>query len=161
MLPCALIAGRKTDIATNDWALWIFVFAIEAAYRYQLLSDLEAVDLDQHTGELAISRCREYLPSFTEDAEANFRIGQRILLKQMKTVAYLGIAALQKLQTGRDCATQVTYGHGGPFAQRTSSNFKKLSTICSALFSPPTAAVQPTPSDASHCRNTPHDVTRV
>src|SRR5260370_13629045 len=124
MLPCALVAGRKTDIATNDRALWIFVFAIEAAYRYNLLSDLQAVDLDQHTGELTISRCREYLPSFTEDTEANFRISQRILLKQMKTVAYLGIAALQKLQTGRDCAKQVTYGHGGTFGQSRRSNLR-------------------------------------
>src|SRR5258708_12626218 len=103
MPPCALIAGWKTDIATNDWALWIFVFAIEAAYRYHLLSDLQAVDLDQHTGELTISRCREYLPFFTEDAEANFRIGQRILLNQMKTVPYLRLPPLQKLHTCLDC----------------------------------------------------------
>src|SRR5438132_7068337 len=113
MLPRALIAGRKTDIATNDRALWNLVVAIETAYRYHLLSDLQAVDLDEHTGELTISRCREYLPSFAEDAEANFRISQRILLKQMKTVAYLGIAALQELQTGRDCAKQVTYCQRG------------------------------------------------
>src|SRR5258708_14936373 len=139
MLPCALVAGSKTDIATNDRALWIFVFAIEAAYRYHLLSDLQAVDLDQHTGELTISRCREYLPSFTEDTEANFRISQRILLKQMKTVAYLGIAALQKLQTGRDCAKQVTYGHRGNFASRSRGNLRQLSLHCAHRRFPPPA----------------------
>src|SRR5258708_16892989 len=141
MLPCALVAGRKTDIATNDRALWIFVFAIEAAYRYHLLSDLQAVDLDQHTGELTISRCREYLPSFTEDTEANFRISQRILLKQMKTVAYLVISALQKLQTGRDCAKQVTYGHGGTFRQNSCSDFRGLSLNRAHPCFPPRAVV--------------------
>src|SRR5260370_23242703 len=82
-----LITAGKTDIAAENGTLEIIIVAIEAAYRNHLLGHLQAVDFDQHAGKLTISWRHEDLSPLAEDTETNFRIGQRVLFKQVMTMA--------------------------------------------------------------------------
>src|SRR5258708_14817954 len=115
MLPGTLITAGKTGIAADNRTLEIVIIAIEAANRNHLLGHLQAVDFDQHAGKLPISWRHEDLSPLAEDTETNFRIGQRVLFKQVMTMADLGVTALQELQSRGNRAEGVTHGHGGAF----------------------------------------------
>src|SRR6266700_4149401 len=97
MLPRAFVAGGEASKSTHYRSFGILSFAVEAAYWHHLPGDLQSVNFNQYTWKLAVSRSGENLPSFAENTEANFRIGQRVLFKQMMAMAHLGMAALQKL----------------------------------------------------------------
>src|SRR5260221_13917584 len=129
MLPGTLITAGKTDIAADNGTLEIVIIAIEAANRNHLLGHLQAVDFDQHAGKLPISWRHEDLSPLAEDTETNFRIGQRVLFKQVMTMADLGVTALKELQSRGNRAEEVTHGHSGALRRGGCSNFRDLPLI--------------------------------
>src|SRR5579859_3502748 len=95
ILPRTFIAGRLAHIAADHRVPRVIGSALTSD-RHHLLRNLEAIDLDQHTGELSIAGGSEDLAPIAGNAEANLRIGQRVLFEQVATMADLCIAALQK-----------------------------------------------------------------
>src|SRR6266566_1829182 len=114
MLARTFVAGRTADVTADHGTLGVVVSSIQAADRNHLPGHLYSIYLQEHTRELTISLGSKNLPPFTENTEADFGIGQRVLFKQVVAVAKLGIATLQKLQACRYCAEEVAHGDDSP-----------------------------------------------
>src|SRR2546430_6883032 len=96
MLACAVRAGWQAGVASHYRALSVFVVSVQTANWSHLLGHAQTVELDQHAGQLTIARGGKELFALAGDAEANLRVGQRVLFEQVQTMADLSVAALEK-----------------------------------------------------------------
>src|SRR6266516_2733162 len=124
MLARTFITARSTDIAAHNRSI---IRRLCSDQGNHLIGSLQTIDLDQGACQLTIPWRRKDLASITENAKTNLGIGQRILLQQVMTMAYLSVATLQKFQTRRYSTKKIAHRHRRPLWRSCRRNSGKLS----------------------------------
>ena len=79
-------------------------------HRQHLARHLQAVNLDQHVVQLAAARGLKDQLAVADQAEAAFRVGQRVAGDDLQNVPGLGGSLFEELEAGRHVGEQVLHG---------------------------------------------------